>query len=132
MSRENAEVVSRQFEALESGGVDAAAELWCRDIDWRAVEGAPDDVGVMTGHAALRRYYEDWFEMFDRLHAEVEEILFDDEDRVAAVVHHGGLGRASGVPTQGRYYVVCTIRDGQIASGREYATREDAIRVVSA
>lgn len=127
MASTNGEIVREQFEAFGRGGLDALAQYWHPDIDWRAVEGAADDVGVMYGHEAVRRYYQDWIDTFDELRAEVEEILFDANDRVAAVVRNSGRGRASGVMTKGRYYVVCTVREGLIASGREYGTREQAL-----
>ncbi len=122
-----ASVVSAQFAAFASGDLDAVAEFWHPDIDWRAVEGAADDIGVIKGHAGLRRYYQDWIETFDQLQANVEEVLAENGDRVAVVVHNSGIGRVSGVPADGHYYVTCTVRDGLIVSGREYATREQAI-----
>src|SRR4051794_19167294 len=132
MPSEPAEVVRRQFAAFQHGGVDGAAEFWHRDIDWRAVEGAADDVGVMQGQDALRRYYDDWFDMFEELGAEVEEVLFEDGEHAAVAVHNRGRGRASGVLTEGHYYVVCTVRDGLILSGREYETREQALAAIDA
>jgi ketosteroid isomerase-like protein len=126
----NAEVVRRHFEAFERGGLDAVAEFWHPNIEWRAVEGAADDVGVIRGSDALRRYYEDWIETFEQLRAEVEEVIFEADDRIAVVVRNSGRGRASGVATVGRYYVACTVRDGQILSGREYGTREQALEAV--
>jgi len=128
-SHGNADVVRAQFEAFQRG-LDSVAEFWHPDIDWRAVEGAADDVGIMRGHAALRRYYVDWIDTFADLRAEVEDVIFEGGDRVAAVIHHSGCGRTSGVQIQGRYYVACTVRDGRIVSGREYATREEALRAV--
>jgi ketosteroid isomerase-like protein len=130
MSGENVEVVRRQFEALERGGPDAAAELWHPDIDWRAVEGAADDVGVIKGAQALRRYYEDWVETFDELRAEVEEVIFEAGERCAVLVRNSGRARGSSALIQGRYYVVCTVRGGRIASGREYETRDEALEAV--
>ena len=130
MSHENVEVVRQQFQALERGRLDAAAAFWHPDIDWRAVEGAADDVGVMRGQEALRRYYEDWFNTFEQLRAEVEEIIFEEGDRVAVRVHNSGRGLRSGVLTEGRYYVACTVRDGQIVSGREYERRNQALEAV--
>jgi ketosteroid isomerase-like protein len=130
MAEENVEVVRRQFAAFEQGGLDAVAAYWDPDIDWRAVEGAADDIGVINGPDALRAYYDDWLETFDELRAEVGEALFEDGDRVAVAVHNSGRGRASGVVTRGRYYVVCTVRDGLIVSGREYDSRERALRAV--
>jgi len=110
--------------------VDAVAEFWHPDIEWRAVDGAADDVGVIRGRDALRRYYEDWIDTLAELRAEVEEILCEADDRVAAVIQNSGRGRASGVATQGRYYVACIVRDGQIVAGREYATRDEALEAV--
>jgi ketosteroid isomerase-like protein len=49
-------------------------------------------------------------------------------DRVVAVVRNSGRGRAGGVPTQGRYYVACVVREGQIIAGAKYATREEALQ----
>jgi ketosteroid isomerase-like protein len=130
MSRENVEVVRRSWEAFNRGGLDAIAEFWHPDIEWRAAEGEVDDVGVLRGRATMRRYYADWLEMFDEWHAEVEEIVFDGDDRVVAVVRTSARGRASGAPSEGRYAVVYTIRGGQIVSGREYVTPEQALEAV--
>ncbi len=126
MSQENADVVRQQFHAFERD-LDAMSAFWHPEIEWRAIEGAADDVGVMKGHDALRRYYEDWLSSFDQLRTEVDEVLFDAGDRVAVSVRNSGRGRVSGVVTEGRYYVACTVRDGQIVHGREYATRPEAI-----
>jgi ketosteroid isomerase-like protein len=121
------DVVRSYFGTFKSCGVDAAAEFWHPEIEWRAIESAADDVGVIRGHDALRHYYEDWIDTLADLRAEVEEILFEADDRVAVVVRNSGRGRASGAAAEGRYYVACVVRAGQIVSGREYATREQAL-----
>jgi ketosteroid isomerase-like protein len=123
-----AAVVRRQFAAVEHGGLDAMAEFWHPDIEWRAVEGAADDVGLIRGHDALRLYYQDWIDTLDALQAEVEEVIFEDAERVVVAVRNSGRGRASGVLTGGRYFVACTVRQGRMVSGREYETREQALR----
>jgi ketosteroid isomerase-like protein len=130
MPPKNVEVVRRQFEAFQDGGLDAVAKYWHPEIEWRAVEGAADDVGLIRGEPGLRRYYQDWIDAMDPLRAEVEEVLFDDGEQVAAVIRNSGRGRASGVLTEGRYFVACTVRDGRIVSGREYDTREQALAAV--
>jgi hypothetical protein len=38
-----------------------------------AIEGAPDYVGEMDGAEAVRRYLQDWIEMFDNVTNIVEE-----------------------------------------------------------
>jgi ketosteroid isomerase-like protein len=130
MSAAASDVVRSYFRTFESGGVDAAAEFWDPDIEWRAIENAADDTGVIRGHDALRRYYQDWIDTLADLRAEIEEILFETDDRVAVAVRNSGRGRASGVAAEGRYYVTCVVRAGRIVAGREYATREQALEGV--
>jgi ketosteroid isomerase-like protein len=126
---EAADVVRRQFEAL-GRGLDAVAEFWDPNIDWRAVEGAADDVGVMRGTEALRRYYQAWIDTFEELRAEVEEVLFESDERCAVVVRNRGRPRGSSAIVRGRYYVACTVANGRIVSGREYETRAEALDAV--
>jgi ketosteroid isomerase-like protein len=124
----SADVVRRYFEAFEHDDLDHAGEFWHPDIEWRAMEGSADDVGVMRGQLAMRRYCEDWVDTFDQLRAEVEEVLFEEGERVVVAVRNSGRGRASGVVTGGRYYVTATVADGLILRGREYATPEEALK----
>jgi ketosteroid isomerase-like protein len=127
----SAEIVRRQFAAFRDG-LDAVTEFWHPKIDWRAVEGAADDVGVIYGEQALRRYYADWVEMFDEIRAKVEKVLFDSPERCAVVVRNSGRSSGSSALVHGRYYVVCTVRNGRIVSGREYETESEALEAVGA
>ena len=54
MSQEDVDSVRRAVAAFNSDGVDGLAEFWHPAIDRRAIEGAPDDVGVCSGHGAMR------------------------------------------------------------------------------
>ena len=130
MSQESVEIVRRGFTVLEPGGLDAVAELWHPDINWRAIEGAPDDVGEMHGIDAARRYVKDWFDTFDELTAEPEELLDVGNNRVLAVVRVSGRGPSSGIPSELRYASVSTIREGKIVEVREYATKQEALKAV--
>jgi ketosteroid isomerase-like protein len=127
MSQENVAVVRAQFAALGRGGLEAVTRFWHPDIEWRAIEGALDDVGLIRGESALRRHYQDWIDTVDQLQVEVVEVIAEVGEQVVVVVRISGRGRGSGVPTSLRYYVVCIIRDGRILSGREYATRDEAL-----
>jgi ketosteroid isomerase-like protein len=131
MSRENVEIARRGFTALARGGVDAAAEFWHPEINWRAMEGAPDDVGEMRGIDAARRYVEDWFDTFEPFESVPEELLDVGDDQVVAVIRISGRARSSGVPTEQRYASLATIRDGKVVRVREYATRDEALKAAS-
>jgi ketosteroid isomerase-like protein len=124
---ENLEVVRRQFESFDAGGLDAMVEFWHPEIDWRAVEGAADDAGVLRGRDAMRRYYEDWIDAFEMITTTVEEVLLDEGECLVVKLRVAGRGRASGAPADSHYFVAYTIRDGLILRGREYATGEEAV-----
>jgi ketosteroid isomerase-like protein len=130
MSQENVEVVRRQFEAFAQGGVDAAAAFWHPDIEWRAVEGAVDDIGVFKGRDAMARYYGDWADMVEDLRGEVTEVVYESGEILVVVVRTSGHARGSNAPIHGRHSVVYTIRDGQIVRGREYETPEQALEAL--
>ena len=127
MSQENLDVVRSQFAALGHGGLEAVTRFWHADIEWRAIVGALDDVGLMRGEAAVRRYYQDWIDTVDELQVEVVEVIAEAGEQVVVVVRNSGRGRVSGAPSSGRYYVACIVRDGRIVSGREYGTRVQAL-----
>ena len=130
MSQENVEIVRDSWTAFAHGGLDAMAEYWDAGISWRAIEGAPDDVGEIEGRDALRRYYQDWIDTFAGLTVVPGELLEVDDDRLVASHHATGRARQSGVETELRYAVVYTLRERMIVRGREYGDRQEALKAV--
>ena len=97
-----------------------------RDINYRAVEGALDDVGLMEGPDALRDHLRQWEETFEKGRMEVEELIdAGGPGRRPRTRHRADEGERGRVDL--RYAIVFTIRDGKIAAGREYFTREEAL-----
>jgi ketosteroid isomerase-like protein len=127
MSQENIAAVEAAFEAFERGGLEAFAEHWTGDIDYRAVEGALDDRGPMHGKDAVRAYVQDWLDTFDDFKVEPLELIDAGQDQVVVVFRNSGRAKLSGVETDLTYAVVYTIRDGKIARGREHWTKEQAL-----
>ena len=130
MSQENVEIVRDCLAAFTAGGLDAAAEFWHADIDWRAVEGSVDDAGPIHGIEAMRRYAHDWLDTFDDVTFVPEELLDLGDDRVVAVQRLAGRARLSGIETELRYVVVYTVREGKIVRGREYDEKPEALKAV--
>jgi ketosteroid isomerase-like protein len=127
MSEENVAVVQSALDAFARDGLDAMAEYWTDDIDHRAAEGAVDDRGPMHGKDAVRAYMQDWLDTFDDLRLEPMEVIKAGDDKVIAVLKMSGIAKLSGIETDLTYAVVYTIRDGKVARGREYMTREQAL-----
>jgi ketosteroid isomerase-like protein len=127
MSEENVKAVRYAAAAFNRGDLDTWSEFLTDDIDYRAIEGAVDDRGPMHGREAVHAYVQDWLDTFDEFSVEPVELIDAGEDQVMAVLRIGGRAKLSGVETDLTYAVVYTIRDGNVARGREYATREEAL-----
>ena len=129
MSQENVEIVRRFFREL-AADMDAVVEHWHSDLDYRAMEGAPDDIGVFHGHEALRHYYQQWSEILDDFGVQAERLIEAGEKKVVAAVYVSGRMKGSDPASAVigmRFGVVFTLRDGKIISGREYATGRQAL-----
>ena len=125
MSQENVEIVRDAAAAFNRGDLDAwLDEYWTDDIDYRAVEGAIDDRGPMHGKDAMRAYCRTGSTRSTTSDVEPVELIDAGEDQVVAVLRISGRAKLSGVETDLTFAVLYTIRDGKIARGREYWTRE--------
>jgi ketosteroid isomerase-like protein len=127
MSTPNVAAVEEAYEALADGGLDRFLDHWTDDLDHRSIEGAPDDRGPIHGRDAMRAYAQDWIDTFDEFR--IEPVALSDAGRgmVVGVLRYGGRAKLSGIETDDTFGVVFTIRDGRIARGREYATRDQAL-----
>jgi ketosteroid isomerase-like protein len=127
LARNPLNIVSDSLQALADGGLDAMAEYWDEEINWRAIEGAPDDVGEMHGRERVRRYFQEWVDLFEGITNVAEELVDLGDDRVLALQRASGRAKLSGAETEMRFAVVYTLRDWKIASGREYMDRAQAL-----
>ena len=75
----------------------------------------------------MRAYAQDWIDTFDEFRIEPVELIDAGHGVVAGVMRYGGRAKLSGIETDETFGVVFTIRDGKIARGREYRTREEAL-----
>jgi ketosteroid isomerase-like protein len=127
MAQESIAAVEDAYRALGTGGLDRFLEHWTDDLDHRSIEGALDDRGPIHGKDAMRTYVQDWIDTFDEFTIEPVELIDADGDVVVAVLRYGGRAKLSGIETDETFGVVFTIRDGKIARGREYRTRDQAL-----
>jgi ketosteroid isomerase-like protein len=127
MSEANVKTVRDAAVAFNHRDLDAWIEYWTDDIDYRAVEGAPDDHGPIHGRDALRVYAHDWLDTFDDFRQDPIEQIDAGGDKVIVVFRISGRAKVSGVETDLTYSALYTFRDGKIARGREYWTRDEAL-----
>jgi ketosteroid isomerase-like protein len=127
MSQENVEIVKAAYAAFARGGLHRFIEHWTDDLDHRAIEGALDDRGPIHGKAAMQAHLQDWINTFDELNMEPVELIDAGGDTIVAVLRFGGRAKLSGLKTDLTYAALYTIRDGKIARGREYWTKDQAL-----
>ena len=147
MSRENVEIVRRQFGAL----VREVDRYWERPRSFAAAAAAgdldPDGREVYDGlHPDVR-----WTNVMGEIHegklactAGVDRLLqaaqeyvvrVDDvtdlgDDRVLVVIRSEMKGKSSGAPATVSLFTVVTLRDGLIFRSDEYLSRKAALKAV--
>ncbi len=128
MSRENVEVVEVAYEVFARAGLDRFMEHFTADVEYRVLAGADDLIhGPMHGKDSVRAWLQDWIDMFEGFWMELVELIDAGGVTVFTAERYGGRARLSGVETDSANWTVFTIRDGKIACGREYETREQAL-----
>jgi ketosteroid isomerase-like protein len=92
VSEENVKTVLDADAAFNGGDLDAWLEQWAADdIDYRAIEGAPDDPGPIRGKNALRAYVQDWIGTFDDFRSDSVDLIDAGEDRVIVVTRSAAV-----------------------------------------
>ena len=128
MSEENVEIVRRAYEVFASEGLDRFMEHFTDDIEYRVLAGGGSlELGPLHGKDAVRAWLQDWIDMFDGFWMELVGLIDAGGVTVFTAERYGGRARLSGVETDSANWTVFTIRDGKIAGGREYWTREQAL-----
>lgn len=127
MGREDVELVRGMVETFASGGMDALTPYFDDDVEWRAIEGAPDDVGEIRGAEAVRSYAEEFAGAFDGFTLSLREVQDLGGGVVVALQHLAGQAKLSGAKAEFDYAVVYWIRDGKIVRGREYMSVDEAL-----
>jgi ketosteroid isomerase-like protein len=130
MSRKNVEIVRRVYEA--SARRDSGSMLACYhpEVEWdisRAPYRALVGRGVYRGHDGLRSFFREYYEAWENVEDDVEELI-DAGDHVVSVVVSRARGRASGAEvTRPQGAGVWTIRDGKVVRMVWFPTRADAL-----
>jgi ketosteroid isomerase-like protein len=131
MSKENVEMVRRQYDAFSRGDHDAAIAMLHPEFEWRGPREFPDLAEPHYGHAGVRRYLAKLAEAFTDYRMVGEQFIDVDDDRVLVFAREGGRGMGSGIEVQTNPTGhVWTFRDGKPASLQSYWERADARRAV--
>jgi len=119
------DALRRGYEALNRGDVSVVLALLDPDIEWHEPEPSPE-AGTYSGRASFERFLRSWIDSFDGFQVEPEQVV-ERGDKLIAVVHQSGRGRASGVRVDARLAHVWTIKEGRAVRWEAVAAPEDAL-----
>jgi ketosteroid isomerase-like protein len=130
VSQENVEIARQAHEAFNRPDLgvfdlDALYRLADPDLvlDWSRSNGL--EAGIYRGEAATRRFWNTFFEAFERV--VVEPLEFIEHGESVVVPHHLHAWGRDGVEVDAHSTVVFTIRDGRIIELRLYRQTAEAL-----
>ncbi len=108
------ELVLRVFERVVAT-LEIPPELVTSDFAFDVSEVSPEEGGVVHGVEAAQKAVGPYWDTFDRMHTEIEEVIHSDGDRMVAVVRDTGRIKGSDAEITNRYFHVFTFREGKLA-----------------
>ena len=123
MSRENVEIVRREYAAFAARDWAALAEIWHPDIEYVA-PGA----GTFRGVEQVTGFFDSYSDLYSDFRVEAVEIM-DAGNQVVAVERLSGrglMGSEMGTWVHDMFARLITFKDGKIWRAKEYPTLAEA------
>ncbi|HEY7632901.1 MAG TPA: nuclear transport factor 2 family protein [Thermoleophilaceae bacterium] len=129
MLAENIETLRRYHDLLNETG-EPPLELFHPDVEVYMFSGSPLP-GPYFGHAGLRQWREDTFDVIEGWQIELDEVITgDDPDTMVAIERFVGRMKHTDLRANFPLAVVVRFRDGLIAYFQGYRERHEAIEAI--
>jgi ketosteroid isomerase-like protein len=123
---QNVAVVRRLMEAFEQSDLDAQLALLDPEIEMVEWPEGPDQ-RTFSGHEGAMQAWGSWFEAWEWLRNDVDEIV-EVGEKVLVCGRTFGKGRGSAVEVVIDAFNVYTVRQGKITRAEFFTTKEPALR----
>jgi ketosteroid isomerase-like protein len=128
MSRENMDALRAVYEEYSRGNFRAGIELYDPDVLLVSRSDLPD-ADRYVGVDSITAYMREFLAPVTNLTWTAEEFT-DVENSIVVATHQRGMGKQSGIPMEGRYFVVWTFRGRAVIRIEFFADRADALEAV--
>jgi|SRR5918994_4623505 ketosteroid isomerase-like protein len=128
MSQENVEVVREAWGAWLRRDLNTlVASYFDSEVvyDLTNFREWPDRLN--RGRESLRRFLDEWLEVWEDFEAGEDDILAAPHGRVVILAWQRGTGRQSGLPMDMEWALIATVRDGTITRLDAYDDRAKAL-----
>jgi ketosteroid isomerase-like protein len=120
-----AELTRQAFELWNARDFDGLLELFEDGAVWDMSPAGIPGMGAYRGHRAIRRWFDQWLEVFPDSEVEVEGVEVRGEWGLVTILQHAS-GGASGAPVPFHYYGIGRWRAGRLVVVENYMDREKA------
>jgi len=125
MSDQNVEAVRDVYARWSRGEFPASVDLFDPQVTFVVRPEFPD-AGTYRGLDRVAEYTRGFLEPWSRITIEAEHIA-DAGDSVLVAVRQRGVGSASGVVTELRYFQVWSFRGGKVVRLENFRERQEAV-----
>jgi len=132
MSAENVAIVRRLYDAVACRDSATVLAIYHPDLEWdhtrnESVVGLMGGQSVWRGHEGLRQWSREWYEAWENVDAQLEDLI-DAGERVVAVLNYRGRGLASGIEVEfSRMAGIFTLSEGRVVRAAWFRSREEAL-----
>ena len=126
MTQENVEIIRRCYEAFNSRNLDPFGDLMHPDFEVDLSKSMGFDRGNYFGERGLRRFFQSYWDAFESISIEVEELI-GTGDAIVAIVRARGRGTGSGAEVDARGPHLWLFRDGRVVRLALYEHLDEAL-----
>ncbi len=126
MTQENAEIVRQSYEAFNSRDLALIGNLLHPDFELNLSNSMGFDRGNYFGEGGLGRFFESYWDAFESISIEVEELI-GSGDAIVAIIRARGRGTGSGAEVDARGPHLWRFRDGRVVGFALYEHLDEAL-----
>jgi len=130
MSAQNVDLVRRIYDAGARRDTEAVLAAHDPEIEWDISRSPARSLIAGSqhyyGHDGLRAFFREWYEAWDNVSADCEELI-DAGDAVVSVETTRARGRVSGAEVEIKHAAIWDVRDGKVTRVRWFGARADAM-----
>jgi len=130
MTQENVEIIRQSYEAFNSRDLTLIGSLLHPDFELNLSNSMGFDRSNYLGERGLERFFESYWDAFESISIEVDELI-GTGDAIVAIIRARGRGTGSGIEVDARGPHLWSFRDGKVVGLALYEHLDEALEAAS-